>query len=94
MVLVNTARTMPLNTSLAGGLLRALRSPVLVPLLYLRVLLWLPVWATNRKGPLDGPAHEIIGWTSLGGRDRVDHLTRRRRLPGRRSRRTGSCAWS
>ena len=38
--LVNTTYTMPLNTVLAGGLLRALRWPVLVPLLYVTVALW------------------------------------------------------
>jgi len=75
MVLVNTARSMPPDTLLDGGLLRALPSPVLVPLLYLRVLLWPLVWAMSRKSRLDGSAHEIIGWTAFSGRDRVDHRT-------------------
>ena len=72
---VNTARTMPLDTMLAGGPLRALRSPDLVARLDLSVLLWPLVWAMNRKSDLDGSAHKIIGWTAFSGRDRVDHLT-------------------
>jgi alpha/beta hydrolase family protein len=44
-VLVNTTYTMPLNTAFAGGLLGVLRSPVLVPLLYL----------TTCCGPWSGP---------------------------------------
>jgi pimeloyl-ACP methyl ester carboxylesterase len=68
-VLVNTTYTMPLNTILAGGLLRALRWPVLVPLLYLTTGLWPLVWAMNWKSYLDGSAHKSTGWTSFSGRE-------------------------
>jgi pimeloyl-ACP methyl ester carboxylesterase len=66
-VLVNTTYTMPLTTTLAGGLLHALRWPVLVPLLYLTILLWPLVWAMNWKSYLDGTAHKTTGWTSFSG---------------------------
>src|SRR3712207_4204651 len=68
-VLVNTTYTMPLNTILAGDLLRALRWPVLVPLLYLTIGLWPLVWTMNWKSYLDGTAHVTTGWTSFSGRE-------------------------
>jgi pimeloyl-ACP methyl ester carboxylesterase len=68
-VLVNTTYTMPLNTILAGGLLRALRWPVLVPLLYLTIALWPLVWAMNWKSYLDGSAHKSTDWTSFSGQE-------------------------
>ena len=68
-VLVNTTYTMPLNTILAGGLLRALRWPVLVPLLYLTIGLWPLVWAMNWKSYLDGSAHKSTSWTSFSGQE-------------------------
>ncbi len=67
--LVNTTHTMPLNTVLAGGLLRALRWPVLVPLLWLTIALWPLVWAMNWKSYLDGSAHKTTDWTSFSGRE-------------------------
>jgi pimeloyl-ACP methyl ester carboxylesterase len=68
-VLVNTTYTMPLNTILAGGLLRALRWPVLVPLLYLTTVLWPLVWAMNWKSYLDGSAHKTTSWASFSGQE-------------------------
>ena len=68
-VLVNTTYTMPLNTILAGGLLRALRWPVLVPLLWLTVALWPLVWAMNWKIYLDSTAHKSTDWTSFSGHE-------------------------
>jgi pimeloyl-ACP methyl ester carboxylesterase len=68
-VLVNTTYTMPLNTILAGGLLRALRWPVLVPLLWLTIGVWPLVWAMNWKSYLDGSAHKTTDWTSFSGRE-------------------------
>jgi pimeloyl-ACP methyl ester carboxylesterase len=67
--LVNTTYTMPLNTIVAGGLLQALRRPLLVPLLYLTVLLWPLVWAMNWKSYLDGSAHKTTGWMSFSGHE-------------------------
>jgi pimeloyl-ACP methyl ester carboxylesterase len=68
-VLVNTTYTMPLNTIVASGLLRALRWPVLVPLLYLTIGLWPLVWAMNWKSYLDGTAHKTTSWASFSGRE-------------------------
>ena len=68
-ILVNTTHTMPLNTVFAGGLLRALRRPVLVPLLHLTTWLWPLVWAMNWKSYLDGSAHRSTNWTSFSGRE-------------------------
>src|SRR3712207_6291326 len=68
-VVVNTTHTMPLNTVAAGGLLRALRWPVLVPLLWLTIPLSPLVWAMNWKSYLDGTAHKATGWTSFSGRE-------------------------
>ncbi|MFC7478692.1 alpha/beta fold hydrolase [Dankookia sp. GCM10030260] len=68
-VLVNTTYTMPLNTIIAGGLLRALRWSVLVPLLYLTTALWPLVWPINRKSYLDGSAHKATSWATLSGQE-------------------------
>jgi pimeloyl-ACP methyl ester carboxylesterase len=68
-VLVNTTYTMPLNTIIAGSLLRVLRWPVLVPLLYLTTALWPLVWAMNWKSYLDGSAHKTTSWTTLSGQE-------------------------
>jgi pimeloyl-ACP methyl ester carboxylesterase len=68
-VLVNTTYTMPLNTILAGGVLRTLRWPVLVPLLYLSIGLWPLVWAMNWKGYFDGTAHKTTSWASFSGNE-------------------------
>ena len=68
-VLVNTTYTMPLNTVVAAGLLKALRWPVLVPLLYLTIWLWPLVWAMNWKSYIDGSAHKSTGWISFSGRE-------------------------
>lgn len=69
LALVNTTYTMPLNTVRYGGLLRALRGPVLVPLLHLTTWVWPVVWAMNVKSYLDGSAHRTTGWTSFSGQE-------------------------
>ena len=69
--LVNTIYTMPLNTIVASGLLRALRWPVLVPLLHVTIGPWPLVWVMNWKSYLDGSAHLATAWISFSG-----HATR------------------
>jgi pimeloyl-ACP methyl ester carboxylesterase len=66
-VLVNTTYTMPLNTVVAGGLLRAIRIPILVPLLYLTIWLSPLVWAMNWLSYLNGSSHRTTNWTSFSG---------------------------
>ena len=61
---------MPLNTSIASGLLKAIQKPVLVPLLYLTIWLSPLVWAMNWLSYLNGSAHRTTNWrTSFSGRE-------------------------
>jgi pimeloyl-ACP methyl ester carboxylesterase len=68
-VLVNTTHTMPLNTILGSRLLRALRWPLLVPLLYLTVGVWPLVWAMNWLSYLNSSSHKTTSWASLSGHE-------------------------
>src|SRR5215213_5054037 len=68
-VLVNTTYTMPLNTIVAGSLLRALRWPVLEPLLHITVWLSPLVWLMNWKSYIDGSAHMTTNLISFSGRE-------------------------
>lgn len=69
LALMNTTHTMPLNTIYLGGLLRALRGPVLVPLLHLTTWIWPVVWLMNIKSYLDGSAHSSTAWSSFSGQE-------------------------
>jgi pimeloyl-ACP methyl ester carboxylesterase len=65
MVLMDTTHTWPLNTVMAGGLLRLLRWPIIEPLLLLTVLLSPLVWLTNLQSYLNGTSHIVNRITSL-----------------------------
>lgn len=65
MVFVDTTHTWPLNTVMAGGLLRVLRWPVIEPLLILTIVLWPLVWLMDIQSYFNGNSHIINRITSL-----------------------------
>lgn len=69
LVLINTTYTMPLNTVVAGSFLRAIRRPILVPLLHLTIWLSPLVWLMNWLSYLNGSSHSTTNWTSFSGRE-------------------------
>ena len=69
LVLINTTYTMPLNTVVAGSFLRAIRRPILVPLLYLTIWLSPLVWLMNWLSYLNGSSHNTTNWTSFSGQE-------------------------
>jgi pimeloyl-ACP methyl ester carboxylesterase len=64
-VLIDTTHEWPLDTVVAGGLLRALRWPVLEPLLVLTILLSPLVWLQNAMSYINGTSHIVNRLTSL-----------------------------
>lgn len=66
LVFVDTSPVWPLRTVVAGGLLRALRWPVLEPLLLLTRLLWPLVWVMNAHSYLNGSTHLVNRFSSFG----------------------------
>jgi pimeloyl-ACP methyl ester carboxylesterase len=78
-VLVNTTHTQPLNTVMAGALLRALQKPVIEPLMHLTIWLSPLVWLMNWQSYLSGSSHRTTNWTSFSGREsrgQLDFATR------------------
>jgi pimeloyl-ACP methyl ester carboxylesterase len=65
MVFMDTTHTWPLNTVMAGGLLKLLRWPVIEPLLLLTIVLWPLMWLSNLQGYLNGTSHIVNRITSL-----------------------------
>jgi pimeloyl-ACP methyl ester carboxylesterase len=65
MVFMDTTHTWPLNTVMAGGLLKLLRWPVIEPLLLLTIALWPLVWLSNLQSYLNGSSHIVNRITSL-----------------------------
>jgi len=65
MVLMDTTHTWPLNTVMAGGLLRLLRWPVIEPLLLLTIVLSPLIWLSNLQSYLNGTSHIVNRITSL-----------------------------
>jgi pimeloyl-ACP methyl ester carboxylesterase len=65
MVFMDTTHTWPLNTVMAGGLLKLLRWPVIEPLLLLTILLWPLMWLSNLQSYLNGTSHIVNRITSL-----------------------------
>lgn len=65
MVFMDTTHTWPLDSVMAGGLLKLLRWPLIEPLLLLTTLLWPLVWLSNLQSYLNGSSHIINRITSL-----------------------------
>jgi pimeloyl-ACP methyl ester carboxylesterase len=65
MVFVDTTHTWPLNTVMAGGLLKLLRWPVIEPLLLLTIVLSPLLWLSNLQSYFNGTSHIINRITSL-----------------------------
>jgi len=65
MVFMDTTHTWPLNTVMAGGLLRLLRWPVIEPLLLLTIVLSPLVRLMNLQSYLNGSSHIVNRITSL-----------------------------
>jgi pimeloyl-ACP methyl ester carboxylesterase len=65
MVFMDTTHTWPLNTVMAGGLLKLLRWPLIEPLLLLTILLWPLIWLSNLQSYLNGTSHIVNRITSL-----------------------------
>jgi pimeloyl-ACP methyl ester carboxylesterase len=65
LVLMDTTHTWPLNTVMAGGLLRLLRWPIIEPLLLLTIVLSPLIWLTNLQSYLNGTSHIVNRITSL-----------------------------
>jgi pimeloyl-ACP methyl ester carboxylesterase len=65
MVFVDTTHTWPLNTVMAGGLLKLLRWPVIEPLLLLTIVLSPLVWLSNLQSYINGTSHIVNRITSL-----------------------------
>jgi pimeloyl-ACP methyl ester carboxylesterase len=65
MVFVDTTHTWPLDSVMAGGLLKLLRWPVVEPLLLLTQLFWPLIWLSNLQSYLNGTSHIVNRITSL-----------------------------
>jgi pimeloyl-ACP methyl ester carboxylesterase len=65
MVFMDTTHTWPLDSVMAGGLLKVLRWPLIEPLLLLTILLWPLIWLSNLQSYLNGTSHIINRITSL-----------------------------
>jgi pimeloyl-ACP methyl ester carboxylesterase len=73
--LFNTTYTNPLHTMILSGLLRAIRKPVIVPMLYLNILLQPLVWASQWLSYLSGSQHLFVrfGFGTSVTRSQLDH---------------------
>jgi pimeloyl-ACP methyl ester carboxylesterase len=67
LVLVNTTSTDPVRTTSFAPVFRALRGPLLVPLLYLVQGLWPAVWAANWLSYANGTAHLLAALSGFAG---------------------------
>jgi pimeloyl-ACP methyl ester carboxylesterase len=65
MVFMDTTHTWPLDSVMAGGLLKVLRWPLIEPLLLLTILLWPLIWLSNLQSYLNGTSHIVNRITSL-----------------------------
>jgi pimeloyl-ACP methyl ester carboxylesterase len=65
MVFMDTTHTWPLNTVMAGGLLKVLRWPVIEPLLLLTIVLSPLIRLMNLQSYLNGTSHIVNRITSL-----------------------------
>jgi pimeloyl-ACP methyl ester carboxylesterase len=74
LVLQNTTYTDPLQTIRCGRLMRALKVPVLIPLLYLQIIFSPLIWAFNCLSYLLGTAHLITHLTQFGGGETPEQL--------------------
>ncbi|KQW67077.1 hypothetical protein ASE17_20310 [Phenylobacterium sp. Root77] len=76
-VLLNTTYTNPLRTMVAAGLAKALRRPVLQPLLHVAIWLQPLVWASAWLSYLSGSAHMAnrFGFGRFVTRSQLEHVT-------------------
>lgn len=75
-VLIDTSHRNPIDTMIAAGLWRALRRPVIEPMLHLTIWLSPLVWLSSWKGYLDGSsqiATRLTGFGRHGTREQVDY---------------------
>jgi pimeloyl-ACP methyl ester carboxylesterase len=66
--LVHTTFTDPVKTAIAAKLLRAIETPILVPLNYLTIVLAPLVWLSNWQSYLNGTMQAITRFSSFSGR--------------------------
>lgn len=74
LVLQNTTYTDPLQTMPCSRLMRALKSPVLTPLLYLQIVFSPLIWAFNFLSYLLGTAHLFTHMMQFGGAETSEQL--------------------
>jgi len=74
LVLQNTTYTDPLQTIKYGRIMRALKVPVLLPLLYLNIIFSPLIWAFNLLSYLLGTAHLLTHLTQFGGGETAEQL--------------------
>jgi pimeloyl-ACP methyl ester carboxylesterase len=67
LVFIDTTYTYPLNTAAAGTLLKALRWPVIEPLLHMTVMLWPLAWLMNWLAYFNGTSHLVNRSVLLSG---------------------------
>ena len=74
LVLQNTTYTDPIQTITGSRLMRALKVPVLTPLLHLQIFFSPLLWAVNCLSYLLGTAHLITHLTQFGGGETPEQL--------------------
>ena len=67
LVFIDTTYTYPLNTVTAGALQRALRWPLIEPLLHMTIALWPLAWLMNWLSYFNGTTHLVNRMTVLSG---------------------------
>lgn len=67
LVFIDTTYTYPLKTASAGALQRAVRWPVIEPLLHVTIALWPLAWLMNWLSYFNGSTHLINRFTGLSG---------------------------
>jgi pimeloyl-ACP methyl ester carboxylesterase len=74
--LLNTTYTNPLHTMILSRLLRALRKPVIVPMMYLQIWLSPLVWLSNWQSYLSGSQHLAMrfGFGRFVTRSQLEHV--------------------
>jgi pimeloyl-ACP methyl ester carboxylesterase len=74
--LLNTTYTNPLHTMIFSRLLRALRKPVIVPMMYLQIWLAPLVWLSKWQSYLSGSQHLAMrfGFGRFVTRSQLDHV--------------------
>lgn len=74
LVLQNTTYTDPLQTMPSSRLMRALKAPILIPLLYLQIALSPLIWAFNFLNYLLGTSHLFTHLMQFGGSETAEQL--------------------